>query len=227
MTNDVHDDVEDREKREEIIGFGERKPELALQVECEDREPAVERERDCEFLPEDTREPRLAEARRASSAIPTRSSSFPRAFAIREASTIVSSNVTSCSPAATKNGVAKPKRAKSTPPPNGPKTMPAANIAPIRPNARARSLAADEVRDVRLRDADVSAGDALEDARDEDHGDRCNRDRARDVRRKAEHRPADRRADLADDQHGLAADAVGSVSPERGREELAQRKTSP
>lgn len=56
--------------------------------------------------------------------------------------TIVSSRVTNCSAAATKNGTANPKRAYSRPPPAGPKTMPAANMAPIKPKARARSFGA-------------------------------------------------------------------------------------
>ena len=48
--------------------------------------------------------------------------------------------------------------------------------------------------------------------------------RDRNVRRERQHRPADRRADLADDQNGLAPEPVGNVPPERCREELAERK---
>ena len=61
--DDVHEDVEDCEDRKEIIGLRQRESELALQIEREDRKPAVERQRDRELLPEDAAEARFAEAR--------------------------------------------------------------------------------------------------------------------------------------------------------------------
>ena len=54
-------------------------------------------------------------------------------------------------------------------------------------------------------------------AREEDDGDRSHRQPDGDIRREPEHRPTDRRTDLADDQHHLAADAVGDV-PQSGAE---------
>ena len=54
--------------------------------------------------------------------------------------TMVTSNVTNCSPAAARNGAENPKRENRMPPKSGPKTMPRPNIAPTRPNARARSF---------------------------------------------------------------------------------------
>ena len=87
--------------------------------------------------------------------------------------------------------------------------MPAGNIALMNPNARARSPRCDQIRDVCLRDADVPAGDALEDARGKDDTDRRRQAKPRgNVGRKPEHGPWDRRADLADDEHHLAPEPI-------------------
>ena len=76
-------------------------------------------------------------------------------------------------------------------------------------------LGLDEIRDVRLRDADVAPGKALDDAREKDDPDRGS---------KRQHGPPDRRADLRDDQDAFAADAVADVAPDRSTDELAERK---
>src|SRR5581483_3936493 len=73
----------------------------------------------------------------------------------------------------------------------------------------------DEIGNVRLGDADVSTGKALNDARNEHPADRW---------REREHRPADRCADLADDEHFLTADAIADVSPYRAADELRERE---
>ena len=78
----------------------------------------------------------------------------------------------------------------------------------------AAALRLDQIADVRLRDADVAAGEPFERAREQHE---------RNRRSQRHQRPGDRRTDLRDDQHHLAADAIAHVSPHRPGDELADR----
>ena len=71
------------------------------------------------------------------------------------------------------------------------------------------------VGDVRLRQRQVPGGRSVEHAREVEHPQRL---RAR------HHDEADERADLADEQHRLAADAIRHVTDDRPRHELARRE---
>jgi hypothetical protein len=76
-------------------------------------------------------------------------------------------------------------------------------------------LGLDAIGYVGLRDGDISAGDPLDDARDEDPEER---------RRESEPSPPDRRADLRDDEDAFTSDAIAHMAPERTCQKLAECK---
>ena len=69
------------------------------------------------------------------------------------------------------------------------------------------------VRDVGLRGADVATRGAVDDAGDEQHEQGA---------RQAHQNEADGRSENADEEHGLAADAIGQLAPERRGQELRE-----